>query len=429
MVKDVRTAFLQADAFAEDVIKYVCFFDPLLQRWEYFRQIGPLYGECSAPVRWEDTFATFLMEEGFKRGCNEPSAFYNNDHDTFLLTVVDDGLCDAEEADCMWLTNLLETRFQCRDTEWVVPDEPALDYLGMLLRQDSSRMYLSMETYILDTLELLDWSNVKPVCTPIAEQIDTESDPLSPSDTRLFMTGTGCLGWLANTVCPDDAFAHSRISQHMASPNERALSTLRRTFAYLKGTVHLSLSAPTYGSDKDVTARSIFTHPLDNETAGWEFYVDSDFAGNSESQNKRRSQNDYIALLNGAPALWGSKVSSVAFAHPQIGEAHADVSSGAAEVYAAANATYEFLNLSYIAEEINLEFPLPCILQMDNATAQTFAEGSAFKTKLKHIDCRQEWVKTLRDREICIPLHVDSSDNQPDVFEHLRDWIMFDPRN
>ena len=223
----------------------------------------------------------------------------------------------------------------------------------------------------------------------------------------------------------------------MVSPNESALFTLRRTFAYLKDTAYLSLSAPTYGSDKDVTARSIFTHPLDNETAGWEFYVDSDFAGNSESQNKRRSQNDYIALLNGAPALWGSKVSSVAFAHPQIGEAHADVSSGAAEVYATANATYEFLNLSYIAEEMNLEFPLPFILQMDNAAAQIFAEGSAFKTKLKHIDCRQEWVKTLRDRGTCIPLHVDSSDNladiftkilQPDVFERLRDRIMFNPK-
>ena len=86
---------------------------------------------------------------------------------------------------------------------------------------------------------------------------------------------------------------------------------------------------------------------------------------------------------------------------------------------------------------MNLEFPLPFILQMNNAAAQTFAEGSAFKTKLEHIGCRQEWVKTLRDRGICIPLHVDSSDNladifakilQPDVFERLRDQIMFNPK-
>jgi hypothetical protein len=311
----------------------------------------------------------------------------------------------------------------------------------MLLKQTSQRMSLSMETYIFTALENLGWSDVKIVRTPIADQIDTDSAPLSPSDNRLFMTGTGCLGWLANTARPDIAYAHSRISQHMATPNESALKTLKRTFAYLKGTAYLALSAPLYGSDLDVTNRSIFNPTSQDATqanvsAGWEFFVDSDFAGNSEVQNKRRSQNGYIALLNGAPVLWGSKASSVAFAHPQIKEAHADSSSSAAEIYAAANATYEFLHLSYIAEEIGLDFPLPFALQMDNAAAQIFAEGSAFKTKLKHIDCRQEWVKTLRDRKICIPLHVSSSDNladiftkilQPDVFERLRDRIMYNP--
>ena len=231
----------------------------------------------------------------------------------------------------------------------------------------------------------------------------------------------------------------------MASPNESALKTVKRSFAYLKGCADLALSAPLNGTDLDVTNRSIFEHdPVAqgktqaNASAGWEFYVDSDFAGNSEVQNKRRSQNGYIALLNGAPVLWGSKASSVAFAHPQINEAHADSSSSAAEIYAAANATYEFLHLSYIAEEIGLDFPLPFALQMDNAAAKIFAEGSAFKTKLKHIDCRQEWVKTLRDRNICVPVHVTSKNNWADLFtkilpvhdfKRLRDRIMYDPKS
>ena len=37
---------------------------------------------------------------------------------------------------------------------------------------------------------------------------------------------------------------------------------------------------------------------------------------------------------------WSSKASSVCFATPLIGEAHADVSSGAVEIYGAGNATY-----------------------------------------------------------------------------------------
>ena len=122
---------------------------------------------------------------------------------------------------------------------------------------------------------------------------------------------------------------------------------------------------------------------------GWRFYCDSDFAGNNSEENKRRPQNGCVALQGSAPVLWGSKVSSVAFAHPDIGEAHADISSGAAEVYAAANATFEFLHLSYIVSEMhNIDFPKPITLEMDNSTAECFANNSAFKSRLKHIDTR-----------------------------------------
>ena len=83
---------------------------------------------------------------------------------------------------------------------------------------------------------------------------------------------------------------------------------------------------------------------------------------------------------------WASKVSSVAFAHPDIGEAHADISSKATEIYSAANATYNVLALSYSTDEIGIPFPSLVDLQMDNSTAEVFVNGTAYKTKLKHID-------------------------------------------
>jgi hypothetical protein len=234
------------------------------------------------------------------------------------------------------------------------------------------------------------------------------------------MTAVGCLGWLVNTGRPDVAHTHSRIAQHMANPTESALEAVKRCFVYLKGTADLGLASMR---NSDLNAKEFH----------WEFYCDSDFAGNSEVQNRRRSQNGYIALLNDAPVLWGSKVSSVAFAHPMIGEAHPDVSSGAAEVYAAANATFEFLHLSYVADELGIDFPVPFTLQMDNTAAKSFADKTAFKTKMKHIDCRQEWVRTLRDKKICTPVHVPTADNLADIFTkilsadtfiRLRDRIM-----
>jgi len=166
--------------------------------------------------------------------------------------------------------------------------------------------------------------------------------------------------------------------------------------------------------------------PTNDGTHGWQFFSDSDFAGNSEEQNRRRSQNGYVAMLNGAPVLWGSKVSSVAFAHPDIGEAHADISSGAAEVYAAGNATFEFLHLSYTADEMGIPFPQPILMGVDNKAAIAFSDNTAFKTKLKHIDVRQEWVRTLRNKDILQTEHVPSKDNLADIFTKILDADTFE---
>ena len=91
----------------------------------------------------------------------------------------------------------------------------------------------------------------------------------------------------------------------------------------------------------------------------------------------------------------------------------------AAEVYCAANATFDILALSYIVEEMGMEFKLPAILRMDNAAAEVFTNNTANKTRLKHIDCRQEWVKMLRNKSLVKPLHVPSEDNLADIFTKI----------
>ena len=217
---------------------------------------------------------------------------------------------------------------------------------------------------------------------------------------------------------------------------------LKHLFAYLKSTATLGLCGSVHAANVD----PIF-HQVSQEDDPdckdihkfWEFYVDTDFACNPDRQNKRRSQIGYVAVIKTGerrtPVCWGSKTSSVAFAHADIGEAHADISSGAAEVYGTANATFEFLNLQYVVEEMGMKFPKPFKLHIDNEAAKVFVEGTAFKTKLKHIDCRQFWVQTLRDKNICKPIKVASADNladlftkilPPTTFERLRNMIMYD---
>ena len=133
-----------------------------------------------------------------------------------------------------------------------------------------------------------------------------------------------------------------------------------------------------------------------------------------------------IVLCNTGMVRWASKASSVAFASESIGEADADTSSGAAEIDAAGNATFDIMGLSYVVEEMGMEFPKPFVLEMDNTAAKAFCSGSSQKTKLKHIDCRQEWVRMLRDRSIMAPAHVPTDENLADLMTKILPRAVFE---
>ena len=112
---------------------------------------------------------------------------------------------------------------------------------------------------------------------------------------------------------------------------------------------------------------------------------------------------------------------------------HADVSSAAAEIFAASIALNEFLHLAYVTAEMGFDFPQPIELQVDNSTAIHFSKGSTRRSKLRHIDARQEWVNALRDEAIVKFVKVDTKENLADLnskfldvptFEKLRGRIM-----
>ena len=64
---------------------------------------------------------------------------------------------------------------------------------------------------------------------------------LPRSQVKAFLTATGMLGWLAQTVRCDASYAYSRIAQHCAHPTESAMKAVRRCFKYLLQTKHLAL--------------------------------------------------------------------------------------------------------------------------------------------------------------------------------------------
>ena len=136
------------------------------------------------------------------------------------------------------------------------------------------------------------------------------------------------------------------------------MKAVRRCFKYLLQTKHLALCGRYDPAERVLPGTQ--SEGVEDRNP-FRFFSDSDHAGNAEVQNKRRSQNGFLGTVYGAPVIWSSKASSVAFASPNIGEAHADMSSGAAEVYALGNAVMDTLAFSYAVEEMGLEFELPYV--------------------------------------------------------------------
>lgn len=433
-VRDISTAFLQSHSYPDGKVKYCKYRDPIDGEVRYYRQTGPIYGEAAAPMLWEQTVAPWIESIGFERGDNEPSVFYHSGRDLLVLLYVDDALADGEQEDVEWFFKELGKRFECKDPDWLAPGEP-LDYLGMEVSIDEDYLWIGMPKYISKMVDYLGWTpKAKGSCTrPIEAKInpDGTSPLLSDADRKVFQTALGMTGWLQSTARPDISLAQSRIAQHSASPSEEAFVAVKHLVSYLWHTRDLHLRAPLQGSDE---FSSVLCNPEDDSDSLWTFHSDTDHAGNNEIQNRRRSQNSRIACHNGMPVDWKSSVSSIAFACEDIGEAHADMSSGAAEIYGAANASMDCLHMRYVAEEMAFEFPKPIVLQVDNFTAQKFHSGTVKRSKLKHIDTRQEWVKVLRDKNILKVVHVPTQINiadigtkilEPGEFLRIRGMIMF----
>jgi hypothetical protein len=174
---------------------------------------------------------------------------------------------------------------------------------------------------------------------------------------------------------------------------------------------------------------------------------------NPEPGNKRRSQLGYIALWGWVPMVWSSKVTSVGFtldalpagfvsqlppvtAHPDFKEEHVATSSAEAEIYSLALFTNEILSLSYAVEEAGFKFPKPAVVQVDNQAAIAFSRKSdtGGRSKLRHIDLRQNWVNLLRESGLVACVHVSTVSNLSDLltkaldtstFRRLRDQLMY----
>jgi hypothetical protein len=76
--------------------------------------------------------------------------------------------------------------------------------------------------------------------------METTSDetPLSEAKCKKFMSGLGCVGWMATSFRGDLSYAHSIIAHSMARPTQLAYYKILDGRRYLKGTITTAVFVP-----------------------------------------------------------------------------------------------------------------------------------------------------------------------------------------
>ena len=222
---------------------------------------------------------------------------------------------------------------------------------------------------------------------------------------RFFYTSNGCIGWIQATIRFDISHDYSRISQHNASPCKGALKALKDVFRYLKGTKNFAIGCSIYCEENR-----------------FEFSTDSNHGGNKEAQNKRRNQLGHMARQNQALILWKSTNSTYsAKSNDTMTSQGATISVGEGEICALSNGLADFMHHKYVIDEMHLSgYPMPIPIGTDSSVAISFAKGTNIRSKLKHIDQRQEWVKHMRDESQVKTYHLPGPENPSDIHTKIQ---------
>lgn len=387
---DIRTAFLQSHDYdpheKHRYVKVINPFDPT--KVLYARLLSPMYGQRSAPRRWEDTLAPWLESQGFIRGKNEPSIFYRPSDEMIILVYVDDLLMDGDIDSIHQFLKALLKRFDCNDPVFLAQDQP-IDFIGIDIFIHQDCIFASSQQYCCRLLDNLQMANVNPASVPITGDIVEDDLVTDKGLHEWYRSGVGGIGWLVSTTRPDLALTFSRLGQFLAQPTQGAIKALRQACKYIKGTTHYALSMP-----------------LNLTSNTFEHWSDSDFASNKVVANKRKSQTGIIGTINGVPHVYKSTAQSCV-----------TLSSTEAEIHAASTAISHFEHSKFVLQEMGIkDFPTPFTLQIDNAAAEVFMENTKSNSRLKHIDVREKWVLEMRDRSKVIPEHVSTHDNLADLF-------------
>ncbi|GJT75240.1 putative ribonuclease H-like domain-containing protein [Tanacetum coccineum] len=200
---DVKSAFLYG-TIEEEV--YVCqppgFEDPQFPD-KVYKVEKALYDLHQAPRAWCETFSTYLIEHGFRRGTIDKTLFIKKDKgDILLVQVYDDDIIfgSIKKSLCNEFEGLMHKRFQMSTMGELT------FFLGLQVQQKEDGIFISQDKYVAEILKKFDFATMKTASTHMepnkALVKDEEADSV---DVHLYRSMIGSLMYLTASR-PDITF-------------------------------------------------------------------------------------------------------------------------------------------------------------------------------------------------------------------------------
>ncbi|KAE8894467.1 hypothetical protein PF002_g28248 [Phytophthora fragariae] len=385
---DVPAAYLKATLKETVYVKQVRGFETPGRENQVWKLKKALYGLKQAGREWNREIDGFLREYGLQPTSGDACLYYIQVAGSLLLVClyVDDILiAHRDEEHVLRLMVALNVKYSVKDL-----GEPR-QFLGMKLRREGNRVYLSQEAYVNEMLYRFAMDTARPTQTPMIPKTRLDNlgdDPTSEEQegmrSKPYREVVGSLLYLARVSRPDLAFAVNQLARHCAAPRKAAWDAAKYLLRYLGNTRNLELK-------------------LSATEGGLLVATDADWANDVRD---RKSISGFMAFLFGCPVHWGSTKQTVVA-----------LSSTTAEFIAANDGLQQAEWMQLVVAEIlsSQNDAVPITLRIDNQPAIHRIKRDSSSGAQKAVDIRFHALKDAWRSGVMTLEYVPTQENPADL--------------
>jgi hypothetical protein len=336
-----------------------------------------LYGLRESPLLWQKDFTSTLGKLGFTPVPHEPCCFVKEG--VIIFFYVDDIVVAYRKANQPKVDFLIE---QLKSIYQLTGGDELQWFLGIEIVRDRIQrlIWLSQAAFIDKLANLITNTSGPYPTTPMKQkELFPFDGRASRQSTNLFQRRTGSILYAAVITRADVAFPISRLTRFNTNPSPEHLDAVEHLIRYLLGTKFYAMQLG--GSDT------------------FDTWSDSSFADNTLD---RKSSQAYVMRLFGGTIGWrANKQDTVT------------TSTTEAELLSLAQAAKEAMFVSRLIKEIGIELDSSRInIWCDNKQTIRLvnAEVTLLRTKLRHVDIHNHWLRQEAERRRIKVSHVSTDD-------------------